>query len=76
MKNLKDKKKFIKIVKKAEKEIYQFELNEAEYGIDDLIEYGLGEKVPNLIELSKKCKNVKILNIGGSPILFYKKTTN
>ena len=45
------------LVKKAEKEMYKFQLNEPFYTVDDLIKLGAESYIPNLIQLSKKAKN-------------------
>ena len=57
------------LVKAAEREIYQFNLNETFYTVDTLVNLGLSEKIPNLIKLNKKSKGVKIQNIAGMPLL-------
>jgi len=60
------------LIQAAEKEIYQFSLNETFYTVDTLVNLGLGEKIPNLIKLNKKTKNVKIQNLGGMPMLKFR----
>lgn len=55
----------------AEKEMFQFELNEHSYTIQQLIDLGVESRIPNLVKLNKKCAGVKILNLCGSPVLHY-----
>lgn len=64
--------KYLELVKAAQKEIYQFQLNESAYTIETLISLGLSEKIPNLIKLDAKTDGVKILNVAGTPTLHIK----
>ena len=58
--------------KAADKEMFQFVLNEPFYTVDMLIALGLESKIPNLIKLNKRTNGIKILNIGGVPVLHIK----
>lgn len=64
--------KYLELVKAAQKEIYQFELNESAYSVETLVSLGLSERIPNLIKLNAKTNGVKILNVAGTPTLYIK----
>lgn len=58
--------------KQAEKEMFQFTMNEKFYTVNSLVAMGLSSKIPALVKLNKKFKDVKIINLGGMPVLYLK----
>jgi hypothetical protein len=64
------------LIAKAHKEIFQFSYNKYLYSVDDLIEYGLGAKIPHLIKLNKQVEKVTVRNMAGYPLLHVKFKTN
>ena len=67
MKSNKNIKKLTELIKLAQHELFQFTFNKRYTLLKDLIQFN--NLIPNLLKLQKHTKSLKIVNVGGQPVL-------